>query len=148
MFKTKILKWNSSTWILMDWYLPSVLDNLASGKKAKRACNMFADQVFRNNQKGADNSLTGAVLAMSRGDGLYQGWGGGELDIWGDTQPRSPFSSAQTPRHISQTQLSTWYCNTPGISASAPLSGNCGMGSARWIGWWEIKILNGSSTQE
>ena len=53
---------------------------------------------------------------------------GGELDFWGDTQPRSPFSSAQTPRHISQTQLSTWYCNTPGISASAPLGGEVGDG--------------------
>ena len=56
---------------------------------------------------------------------------GGELDFWGDTQPRSPFSSAQTPRHISQTQLSTWYCNTPGISASARLGEKVGLGSAQ-----------------
>ena len=84
------------------------------------------------NPKDADNSLTGTVLAMSRGDGLYQGWGGGELDIClGDTQPRSPFSSVQTPRHISQTQLSTWYCNTPGISASARLGEKVGWGLPR-----------------
>ena len=37
---------------------------------------MFADQVFRNNQKGADNSLTGSALAMARGDGLSSEVGG------------------------------------------------------------------------
>ena len=49
---------------------------LQSGKKAKGACNVFADQVFRNNQKGADNSLTGSALAMARGDGLSSEVGG------------------------------------------------------------------------
>ena len=94
---------------------------------------MFADQVFRNNQKGADNSLTGSALAMARGDGLSSEGEvrvkeGALVQLGFNTQPQTPFSSAQTPRHISQTQLSTWYCNTPGISASAPLGGEVGDG--------------------
>ena len=32
-----------------------------------------ANDKLNGNPKDADNSLTGAVLAMSRGDGLYQG---------------------------------------------------------------------------
>ena len=117
--------------------------NVASGEW-KRYCVCRLDVL----KKVWDNSLTGASLAMARGDGLsslgeVRGWrrrGGAAVTtpyLGFDTQPQTPFSSAQTPRHISQTQLSTWYWNTPGKSASAPLGGRWGWGQPDVMTWDE-----------